>query len=70
MLYHRPVCGGVYSGGGESYGHSLIVDPWGQVLVDGGEDRGFIQATIDLSHPQRVRSKIPSLTHDRAYSLQ
>jgi predicted amidohydrolase len=65
-----PCAVGPIPGGGESYGHSLIVDPWGQVLVDGGEDRGFIQATIDLSHPQRVRSKIPSLTHDRAYSLQ
>ena len=65
-----PCAVGSIPGGGESYGHSLIVDPWGQVLVDGGEDRGFIQATIDLSHPQRVRSKIPSLTHDRAYSLQ
>jgi hypothetical protein len=38
-------------------------------LADGGEDQGFIQATIDLSQARRVRSKIPSLTHDRAYSL-
>jgi hypothetical protein len=65
-----PCAVGPIPGGGESYGHSLIIDPWGQVLADGGEDQGFIQATIDLSQARRVRSKIPSLTHDRAYSLQ
>ena len=65
-----PCAVGPIPGGGESYGHSLIIDPWGRVLADGGEDQGFIQATIDLSQARRVRSKIPSLTHDRAYSLQ
>jgi predicted amidohydrolase len=49
-----------------TYGHSLIIDPWGEVLADGGEDVGFITADIDLSKVARARRKIPSLTHDRS----
>ena len=49
-----------------TYGHSLIIDPWGEVLADGGEDVGFITANIDLSKVARARRKIPSLTHDRS----
>lgn len=56
---------GDHDGGRKTYGHSLIIDPWGQVLVDGGEDVGFISAEIDLSYVAQARAKIPSLTHDR-----
>ena len=49
-----------------TYGHSLIIDPWGEVLADGGEDVGFIVADIDLSKVAMARRKIPSLTHDRS----
>jgi predicted amidohydrolase len=54
-------------GGGDTYGHSLIISPWGQVLADGGEGPGVIQATIDLSEVAAARARIPSLTHDRDY---
>ncbi|MBX2823226.1 MAG: carbon-nitrogen hydrolase family protein [Gammaproteobacteria bacterium] len=54
-------------GGGGSYGHSLVIDPWGEILADGGDEAGVVEATIDLSKVRAARAKIPSLTHDRAY---
>ncbi len=56
-------------GGGECYGHSLIIDPWGEVLADGGEGPGFIVADIDPQAVSRARSRIPALEHDREISL-
>ncbi len=61
---------GELHGGGECFGHSLIIDPWGEVLADGGEGEGFIVAEIDPAKADEARGKIPSLTHDRAFSLQ
>ncbi len=52
-----------------SWGHSLIVDPWGKVLADGGIDPGIVYAKIDLSNVHNARSRIPALTHDRAFSI-
>ncbi|MFQ5565417.1 MAG: nitrilase-related carbon-nitrogen hydrolase, partial [Paracoccaceae bacterium] len=54
-------------GGGACYGHSLIVGPWGEVLADGGEGPGVVQAIIDLDEVAAARARIPSLTHDRGY---
>ena len=51
--------------GRKTYGHSLIVDPWGAVLADGGEDEGYIIADIDVSRVADARRMIPALTHDR-----
>ena len=48
-----------------SFGHSLIIDPWGTVLADGGEDRGVVQAKVDLQQVSRSRQMIPALKHDR-----
>jgi predicted amidohydrolase len=58
---------GACPGGGATYGHSLIINPWGQVLADGGEGPGVIQATIDLDDVAAARARIPNLTHDRNY---
>ena len=55
-------------GGGACYGHSLIVDPWGKVLADGGEGPGVVMATIDLDEVAAARARIPSLSHDRDYA--
>ena len=52
--------------GRATYGHSLIVDPWGTVLADGGEEEGVIVAEVDPLRVTEVRRMIPSLTHDRA----
>ena len=60
---------GDHPGDRQTYGHSLIVDPWGQVLADGGEQTGFITADIDLAEVAEARRKIPALTHDRDVGL-
>ncbi len=65
-----PCATGAVSGGGEAYGHSLIIDPWGEVLADGGVGPGVISANIDRRRVQEARKKIPSLQHDRPWSAQ
>ena len=64
-----PCAIGPVPGGGESYGHSLIIDPWGVVLADGGDTPGVVSAEIDLDKVAEARARIPSLTHDRPYTL-
>ncbi len=59
---------GTLAGGAECYGHSLIVDPWGRVLADGGGTPGIVLAEIDLAQVTETRRRIPSLTHDRPYA--
>ena len=59
---------GMLAGGGACFGHSLIVDPWGEVLADGGEDEGFIVAEIDPAKAEAARERIPSLRHDRPFA--
>src|SRR5437762_4772410 len=49
---------GTLAGGAECYGHSLIVDPWGRVLADGGEDEGIIVAEIDPALVTETRARI------------
>jgi predicted amidohydrolase len=56
---------GEHAEGRKTYGHSLIVDPWGEVLADGGEDVGLVIAEIDPARVAEARRKVPSLTHDR-----
>jgi len=64
-----PCAVGPVPGGGEAYGHSLIIDPWGAVIGDGGTDVGVVMAEIDLADVAAARSKIPSLSHDRGFSF-
>ena len=52
-----------------SWGHSLIVDPWGEILADGGTEPGIIYADIDLSKVDKARKMIPALKHDRAFTV-
>lgn len=60
---------GMHENGRATYGHSLIVDPWGRVLADGGEELGFVAADIEPAQVVEARSRIPSLTHDRDFTL-
>lgn len=60
---------GAHDGGRETYGHSLIVDPWGEVLADGGTDTGYVTAEIDMAKVATARQSVPSLGNDRAYAL-
>lgn len=62
-----PCAHGPVPGGGEAYGYSLIVDPWGEVLADGGTGPGGVAAVIDLDEVAAARARIPSLTHDRPF---
>jgi predicted amidohydrolase len=56
---------GVHADGRETYGHSLVVDPWGEVLLDMGESAGLAFAEIDLARVDQVRSRIPVIAHRR-----
>ncbi len=58
---------GVRPWGRATYGHSLIVDPWGTVLADGGEEPGFIVADVDPRRIDEARAMIPALEHDRPF---
>lgn len=55
---------GDHGGARLTYGHSLVVDPWGNVLADGGQESGFILADIDPAEVDLARAKIPSLSQD------
>jgi len=59
---------GTLPGGADCFGHSLIIDPWGRVLADGGEDEGVILAEIDPAEVAKARARIPALSHDRGFS--
>ena len=59
---------GTHPRGRKTYGHSLIVDPWGQVIAEAGEEPGIIGAEIDLALVERARNQVPSLAHDRNFT--
>ncbi len=64
-----PCAVGPVEGGGESYGHSLIIDPLGVIVAEGGEGTGVVQAQIDLNKVAETRAGIPSLQHDKPYDI-
>jgi predicted amidohydrolase len=64
-----PAQGGTHQNGRKTYGHSLIVDPWGRVLAEAGTEPGVIFAKIDPALSKEAREKIPSLQHDREFTV-
>ena len=64
-----PCAIGKIEGGGESYGHSLIINPWGEILADRGVDSRFINVIINLEEGNSARNRIPSLSHDRTFEF-
>jgi predicted amidohydrolase len=64
-----PAQTGTHPGGRRTYGHSLIVAPWGEVLADGEEDVGYILADIDLAKVAQARAAIPAWRHRGEYSF-
>lgn len=64
-----PAMCGEHPGNRRTYGHALIVDPWGEVLADGGEEPGIIYADIDPARVAKIRGMMPSLEHDRSYAV-
>jgi deaminated glutathione amidase len=61
--------GGKHESGRETFGHSLIVDPWGRILAEGGTEPGVVLAEIDPAEVAAARAKIPSLNHGRRFEL-
>ena len=62
-----PAQTGTHDKGRETFGHSLIVAPWGEVLADAGEEVGVVTAEIDLARVEEARSAVPALRHDRGF---
>ena len=58
---------GSHAEGRQTYGHSLIVAPWGEVLAEGGETPGVVTAEIDPDEVAKARAMVPSLSHDRPF---
>lgn len=59
--------GGRHESGRETYGHSLVVAPWGEIVAEAGVDPTVIYADIHPEKVEEARRRVPSLTHDRAY---
>jgi predicted amidohydrolase len=61
--------GGKHENGRETYGHSLIIDPWGRILGEGGTEPGVVLAKIDPAEIATARGRIPSLQHGRRFEI-
>lgn len=59
---------GEHPGGRRTYGHSIIVGPWGEVLAEASDGPGVAAAALDLDYLQRLRSQFPVLSHRRLAS--
>ena len=59
-----PAMCGEHPGNRSTYGHSLVVDPWGKILADGGDAPGIVYADVDPPRVDKVRGMLPCLTHD------
>ena len=62
--------GGLHEDGRETFGHSLIVDPWGRILAEGGTEPGLVLARIDLAEAEQARARIPTLRNARAFTVE
>jgi predicted amidohydrolase len=62
--------GGLHENGRATFGHSLIVSPWGEILAEGGEDPGVIFADLDLAICAEARARIPALKHGRNFTIE
>ena len=60
---------GKHESGRETFGHSLIVDPWGRTLAEGGSEPGLVMAEIDPAEVSKARARIPSLEHGRRFEI-
>lgn len=58
-----PAQGGLHENGRRTWGHSMLVDPWGQVLAQQPEGAGVVVGTLDAAHLRQLRSRLPALEH-------
>jgi predicted amidohydrolase len=61
--------GGRHENGRDTFGHSLIVDPWGRTIAEGGTEPGVIVAEINPAEVVNARARIPSLQHGRRFEI-
>ncbi|MGA9282817.1 MAG: carbon-nitrogen hydrolase family protein [Pseudolabrys sp.] len=61
--------GGKHENSRDTYGHSLIVDPWGRIIAEGGTEPGVVMARIDPAEVTKARARIPSLQHGRRFEI-
>jgi predicted amidohydrolase len=61
--------GGRHENGRETYGHSLVVDPWGNVLAEAGTEPGIVLAQVDPAAVAAARGRVPSLQHGRRFEM-
>ena len=61
--------GGSHENGRETFGHSLIISPWGKVLAEAAREPSVIVAEIDLKSLDDARRRVPSLSHDRPFEV-
>jgi predicted amidohydrolase len=61
--------GGRHANGRETFGHSLVVDPWGRIVAEGDSEPGVILATVEPAQVTAARARIPSLQHGRRFEL-
>lgn len=61
--------GGRHENGRDTYGHSLVVDPWGKVIAEAGTEPGVLMAELDLAQVAEARGRIPALDHGRRFEV-
>jgi deaminated glutathione amidase len=59
---------GDHEDGRQTYGHALIISPWGEIVADAGETPGVIVADLDMDAVDKARAMVPSLKHDRDFA--
>ncbi len=60
---------GRHDSGRQTYGHSLAISPWGEIIAEGGVEPGIVIADIELAAVHSARSRIPALDGDRPFAL-
>ncbi|MGE4065122.1 MAG: carbon-nitrogen hydrolase family protein [Rhodospirillaceae bacterium] len=63
-----PAQTGTHAGGRQTFGHALIVNPWGEVLADAGTEPGFIMASVDPAEVASARGRVPALSKDTNFA--
>ena len=61
--------GGRHEDGRDTFGHSLVIDPWGRILAEGGSEPGVVLAKVDPAEVAKARARIPSLQHGRCFEI-
>ena len=64
-----PAMCGDHPNGRSTYGHSLVIDPWGQIVAELDDKPGVLVTRIDIGYALKVRSMLPALEHDRAFEV-